>query len=139
MTTSPLPFTRHDPAVQRTYSVTYAARPWTVNQERNKHFYQRAALVAEWRKAFSGLARFQKIPPIAAADIVVVHHRLSRASLPDVAAALPAAKAAIDGLCDAGVFVGDGPDVVRSLTFVAPAVSGKDALELVIYPRVGAA
>lgn len=117
-----------------TYTLRYDQRPWLVNAERQKHFHGRADLVAEWRSTFCALARFQRIPPLAAADITVVHHRLNRSSMPDTAACLPAAKAAIDGLIDARVFVDDGPDVVRSLTFLAPVISGSDALELVIAP-----
>jgi hypothetical protein len=60
-----------------------------------------------------------------------------RSPIQDTGNAYGAAKAAIDGLVDAGVLPGDGPDVIRSLTLLAPEKIGKDGpefLALVLSP-----
>lgn len=50
--------------------------------------------------------------------------------MPDTGNAFPAAKAAIDGLVDAGVLPDDNGRYVHALTFLAPQAAGFDALEL---------
>lgn len=116
--------------MSHTFDLRYDARPFTANGDRQRHYHAKAALVKEWRDAFCLLARSQRVPRFAAVVVTVTQHTASRRSLPDTGACAPAAKAAIDGLVDAGVLPGDGPDVVRALTFLAPVVSGADALEL---------
>lgn len=59
---------------------------------------------------------------------VVIDGRISPAS------PFGAAKAAIDGLVDAGVLSEDGPDIVTMLAFNRPEVTGTDALRLLILP-----
>jgi hypothetical protein len=49
-----------------------------------------------------------------------------------VAACYPAAKAAVDGLVDAGVVENDTPDHVTEIRFTAPAMGSHDALVLVV-------
>lgn len=108
-------------------------RPVCVNEERKMTKYPRAEFVRNWREAFEKLARAQR--PARRFDqvhITVVHHRLNRRSMPDVGGCLPSAKAAIDGLVDAGVLPADDPKHVLQLTFVAPVVSGYEALELIV-------
>jgi hypothetical protein len=62
--------------------------------------------------------------------LVTPHLRDGRTQ--DVGACYPAAKAAIDGLVDAGVIPDDGPQYVTRLTFDPPVLrsAAGDALEL---------
>ena len=87
-------------------------------------------MVRQWREAFLVLAKQQRIPRLDRVTIAVTPHLGNRRGLQDVAGCHPAAKAAIDGLVDAGVLSGDGPDVVTQLCFAAPVIGQGDALEL---------
>lgn len=109
-------------------TVRYEKRPWTLNVERQGNRFKRAALVKEWRRHFAEAA--EGSTPMTAVAIIVQPELRNRAAMPDTAACVGAAKAAIDGLVDAGVLAADGPAVVRALTFLAPVVTGVDALEL---------
>lgn len=113
-----------------TYRLRYEARPWTLNVERQGNRYKRAALVKRWRAEFCRLAEVAGLPPMVAIDVTVQPFLRNRAAMPDTGACIGAAKAAIDGLVDAKVLEDDGPDVVLSLKFHAPIVTGTDALEL---------
>lgn len=106
----------------RKFSLTYEARPWTLNDERSKHFQRRAERTREWRDAFALLAREQDIPRLAYAEISAHPSYRTARSLPDTAACVGAVKAAVDGLVDAGVLVDDGPELVTVVTFFAPCV-----------------
>lgn len=119
-------------AASRRWTVRHDARPWTTNAERRWHHHERARIVAEWRRAFGVLARSQRIPRLGAVEVTAVPYLRSRRGMQDVGGCFPAVKAAVDGLVDAGVLAGDGPDVVRALTFRAPVVGRGDALELVV-------
>lgn len=114
------------------YRLRHPDRPWTLNIERQGNKWRRAALVSEWRGVFHLLALEQHIPRLAAITVTVRPELRHRGSMPDTGACIGAAKAAIDGLVDAGVIDDDGPDIVRRLTFEAPRVTGVDALELII-------
>lgn len=112
----------------------YPARPWTLNAERRDHWSQARALTREWREAFSWLAMRDRRRFFACSITVVVQ---MRPPLQDTGNAYGSAKAAIDGLVDAGVLPNDGPEVVRRLTFRAPIRAGKtdpEFLALVVWP-----
>lgn len=115
----------------RSWTLEWEQRPVPMNKYRTLHYRARAAYDREWRTIFARLAQAQRIPHLAAVNVTVVqtcaHH-----SLPDVGAAYPTAKAAIDGLVDAGVLTDDTPEIVRFLGFAAPERSDKDRLVLVI-------
>lgn len=64
-------------------------------------------------------------------DITVEHHHRT-ARLSDVGNCQPAVKAAIDGLCDYGLWPDDGPQHVRALTFLPPRKTGTDELVITI-------
>jgi hypothetical protein len=107
--------------------------PLTLNVGRQRGEWSRRKELADWRAWAK--AEAAGLAPIAGPVAVTVHHlRKSRASLPDVGAPILAVKAVIDGLVDAGVLPGDGPDVVRSLTFEAPEVVGWHGLRVVVRP-----
>lgn len=95
----------------------YPSRPWTLNAERREHWTQARALTREWREAFAWLALRDR-RRFTACHVTVLTRM--RAPVQDTGNAYGAAKAAIDGLVDAGVLPGDGPEVIRSLTFLAP-------------------
>lgn len=103
-------------------------RPILVNHARRLHWAQQAKITREWRSAFFYLGRNGK-QNVDAADVEVVLERKNRRNLPDAAASEFCAKAALDGLVDAGVLPGDGPDHVRSITHRV-AVTGRDALTI---------
>lgn len=111
-------------------------RPWTVNGERKWHPKARARKVAEWRAAFAGLAREQHVPRLDAVSVQAWPLASNRRALQDVGGCLPAVKAAIDGLRDAGVLDDDGPDVVRKMTFTGTVVGDFDGLMLVVTELV---
>lgn len=63
----------------------------------------------------------------------VVHYRINHSGAPDVGSPVVAYKALLDGLADAGVLPrGDGPDVVRRVTFHPYEVVGFDGLRVVL-------
>lgn len=116
------------------YTLRFEKRPWTLNVERQggSGYYKRAKWVKEWRAAFAALALEARIPQLAAITVTVQPELKNRSGVPDTGACIGAAKAAIDGLVDAGVIPEDGPAFVHRLTFERPVVTGVDALELVI-------
>lgn len=115
------------------WTLFYPERPWTVNAERTWHHMKRAKIVREWRDAFCWLAREAKIPRLRSM-VVHVTPTLPDKRMQDVAACLGAAKAAIDGITDAGVLPEDSPQYVHSLTFHAPLVDKTNAgLSVVIF------
>lgn len=111
-----------------TYTLRYDKRPWTLNVERQGNRWKRAPLVKEWRAKFAELAA--GYAPLRSIDVTVLPELRNRSGEPDTGACIGAAKAAIDGLVDAGVIPEDGPTYVRRLTFLAPVVTGVDALVL---------
>lgn len=117
--TSPLP------AAPRFFSVTYAARPWSVNAAHNMHHQERSRHAKEWRGAFTILAWEAKIPHLDQVAVTVQSTFKGRQSR-DVASEVLAAKAAIDGIVDAGVLLDDTPEHLISLTFLAPVFGAVD-------------
>ncbi len=114
------------------WCLRFDERPWTSNTERRWHHYQRADAVRRWRAAFALLAREAHMPPLETVEVTATPYLANRRGLQDVAGCHPSAKAAIDGLVDAGVLVNDTPEHLRSITFVAPVIGQGDALELVV-------
>lgn len=116
---------------RRSWTLEWEQRPVPMNKYRTLHYRERANYDREWRRIFGTLAQVARVPHLAAVNITVVqtcaHH-----SLPDVGAAYPTAKAAIDGLVDAGVLDDDTPEIVRFIGFAAPERSDKDRLVLVL-------
>jgi hypothetical protein len=75
----------------------------------------------------AGIPRYEKIRVS-----VVPLHKNGR-SPQDTAACFPAAKAAIDGLVDAGIIEDDTPDILTRIDFHAPLVDGVDGLRIVVW------
>lgn len=101
---------------------------WTLNAERSGHLWDHRRRTAEWRAAFTWLAKEAKIPNLTRVRIVArPFQRMGR--LQDVGACIPAVKAAIDGIVDAGVLPDDGPEHVLELCFLQPG-RGEGGLDL---------
>lgn len=120
-----------------TYSVCVAGRrPWTTNQERKKgSHYQRSIITKWWRENFKEAAEQANIPHFKSIKIEVTPILPDR-KMQDTGACYPTAKAAIDGLVDAGVVDDDAPQYVTTITFHAPVISkGNQGLEILIIPE----
>lgn len=119
------------------YSLTVSGRrPWTTNQERKKgSHYTRSEQTKWWREAFRDAAIEANIPHFKAITIQVTPILPDR-KIQDTAACYPSAKAAIDGLVDAGVIDDDAPKYVPTITFNAPVLSNYAGLKVLIIPEI---
>lgn len=110
---------------KKTYTLEVWGEMWTLNRERTLHHFTRAKKVKEWRDAACVAAKARRIPKMKSIEVRFTPHRENRRGLADVGGHFPVVKAMIDGLVDAGILTGDGPDTVRRLIFEAPVVSGE--------------
>lgn len=123
-----------DPLVEK-FSVTHYARPWLSNDEWSGNARGiggrkgRTSLKRQWKDDFCRLALAAKVPALEWIEVTVRQCCRDRRR-PDVGGCYPAAKAAIDGLVDAGVIPNDTDEYVHQLTFVPAIVTGYDALRL---------
>ncbi len=110
-------------------------RPWTVNQERKRGaYYERAEITRWWREMFKIAAIQASIPSFQCIELTVTPI-LPDKKLQDTGACFPTAKAAIDGLVDAGIIKDDAPTYVPTIIFKAPIViKGKSGLRVLISP-----
>lgn len=107
--------------------------PRTVNDLIAKGMHERRRVMSEWREWAGWEAKGH--PPIAGpVTVTVLHLRKTHATMPDVGALFLIAKAVIDGIVDAKVLPGDGPDVVTSLTLEAPVVVGYHGMRVIVRP-----
>lgn len=117
----------------RTWTLRFdGARPTTMNEYRKMHHHVWRRVDTVTRSTFAWLAKKERIPPLARIAVVVQPLHANARSPQDVAACAPAAKAAIDGLVDAGVIPDDGPNFVVSVLFLQPHVAGVDGMQLTI-------
>lgn len=92
-----------------------------------------AKLVEETRGRWHLLAVEEAVPYLRRARITVLPLHRDLRSPQDVAACAPEAKAAIDGLVDAGVLVDDDAEHLISVTFLPPLRNcGTDGMALLI-------
>jgi hypothetical protein len=124
--------------VQTIASVTgwelwYPSPTWTLNSERTWHHHKRAGYVKEWRNAFWLLAKEARIPHLDAIGVAATPVQAGKGRTQDVGGCFPAAKAAIDGLVDAGVIDEDSPRYVRLLAFCAPERGPVAGLRLLVF------
>jgi crossover junction endodeoxyribonuclease RusA len=105
-------------------------RPLTTNKVANLHRRTWAKHTEETRGRWHLLALEANVPHLNACRITVTPLHANRTSPQDVAACAPEAKAAIDGLVDAGILDDDDPTHVLLVTFTAPLVCGVNGLEL---------
>ncbi len=107
-----------------------APGPWLSANDR-RHWAETARLTRAWR-ATAKLAARNLGPVPTPVDITVTVHR-ARGGRSDASNLAPTAKAAIDGLVDAGVLPDDSATYVRSETYVTGA-PGDRRLVLTISP-----
>lgn len=106
-------------------------RPVSLNQERAKHYRARIEDTKWWREGFCWAAIEAGMPRLEAAEIVV-QPILNNRKWQDTAACFPSAKAAIDGLVDAGVLEDDTPDILPTITFKRPVLGAQPGLKLTV-------
>lgn len=97
----------------------------TVNAERAGNTWEHRRYTAEVRETFGWAARATQFAAFRDPVRLVVRPVQSRGPLGDVGAHYPTVKAAVDGLVDAELLAGDGPDVVVALLMHAPRKGGK--------------
>jgi hypothetical protein len=115
------------------YLEIHGRRPTTLNQERKTNNWGRRATDTKWwREQFCAAAAEAGIPEHEAICISVIPLHKNGRSPQDTGACFPAAKAAIDGLVDAGVIEDDTAKQVVQIDFHAPLVDGVDGLRLMI-------
>lgn len=112
------------------FVLEFNQRPWTTNKERSQNRHRRAEMTKMWRDAFHFLAKAQRIPSMKWITVTAYPHQKA-GRMQDVGGCMPAVKAAVDGLVDAGVLPDDSSEYVRSLIFLPPK-KGKDSLVLTI-------
>lgn len=108
---------------------TYEAKPVTLNKWRTLHYMQCSKIRKEWREAFHYL--YLANPQVfrgEQVDIIVEHEVKGRWQ--DPVSCAECYKAALDGLVDGKMIVDDSPEYVRSVTFMMPVKTGRDALTL---------
>ena len=104
---------------EQSWFIDYCATVWTANSANRMHMGERIKITKQWRTDFFLLAKHEKIPRLVRAKIIVTPFQ-KRGRLQDVAACAPAAKAAIDGLVDAGVLHDDSSEYLTSIEFKTP-------------------
>ena len=116
-------------------TIRYDSRPWTANAARAaKHWASTARLTSEWRNAFAVLACECGVGELGPTIVTVTPYLRDRRGKQDVGACFPAAKAAIDGICDAGAWPDDDATNVVELRFNPPVYGHGDALEIRLEP-----
>lgn len=116
--------------VVSTWVLSYDAKPWSLNQERTKHWAWRRERVEEWLGAFYWAAKDAGVP--ACSQIAITVDAQMPGVVQDICNCYPAAKAGIDGLVSAGVIPDDTPEHLVSVTFNAPTHAKKPKLTLTV-------
>lgn len=115
------------------WDLTYETRGWSLNEERkHKAHWWRAAKVSEWRGEFKRLTEEAGIPPCTKIA-VEVYTTFKTRRLQDPGNNMPAVKAAVDGIIDAGVIPDDVPEHVLYIRYHASTYEkGRDSVCLVV-------
>ncbi len=92
----------------------------TVNAERAGNTWDHRRYTAEIREFVGWQARGARVGGFSGPVKITVRPVQARGPLGDVGAHYPTVKAAVDGLVDADVLPGDGPDVVVAMLMHAP-------------------
>ncbi|MFF6866710.1 RusA family crossover junction endodeoxyribonuclease [Streptomyces ardesiacus] len=112
--TDPDPALTHN--LPRTWRIALPAETNLINANQNLHYRRKADLIKVIRQAAWATARHHKIPPLQRAHIFYVIHPDTKTRRRDPGNWSPSAKAAVDGLVDAGILPDDnherllGPD-----------------------------
>lgn len=109
---------------------------WSINAERSMHYRKRAALVSPVRTASMLLAadamRAGTVAPYWGPVTVTFRPHQATANLADTANHLPACKAALDGIVDAGILHDDDSAHVVAQTFLAPVKAKPTGVTVVV-------
>lgn len=112
-------------------------KPMWLNANQRMHWARRADFTASWRMQTGWRAREAKVPALGPSRVVAELHMVPRRRVRiDPANYAPTAKAAVDGLVDAGIWPDDssgwvtGPDMRLGPPVKLP---GEEALVLHIY------
>lgn len=114
----------------RHWVIGHTAPTLTTNAERRLHHFRRAEIVREWRYAFMVLAKAAHVPPLERASVTAQPFQ-ERGRIGDIGSVWPTIKAAIDGICDAGVLPDDDPSHLVEIR-LRPALRGPAGLTLTI-------
>jgi hypothetical protein len=99
--------------------------------------YARAAIVKTWREAAAWQVRADLWAPMRQVKVECWPVKPDRRGIQDVGACMPAVKAAIDGIVDAGILEDDGPEFVVELTFKPALFLDWAGLRLYVAEVVG--
>ena len=106
------------PPEPRTWTLELPPGTALLNANQRLHWAERGKRVRVIRNAAWVLARQQKIPQIDKATVLVTYRPQPSTRRRDAGNLAPSAKAAIDGLTDAGVWPDDNSEHVLSETYV---------------------
>ncbi len=113
------------------WDLRYDAKPMNLNFERRQaHWSVRRERTEEWRGAFKMLCKEQKVPRMHAIEVDV--YQFWKSYEPDPVAGVPAFKAALDGIVDAGVIPDDKGKYVKRVSFWPPEKASHDGMMLTI-------
>jgi len=122
----------------RTETLTIVAPCDWINANDRAHWTKRRYLTQTWRVAAGMSARAHRIKPFAGqVDILVRVHKARAGGRWDPHNLMPTAKAAIDGLVDAGVMPDDSRAYLRTTSIEDGGTRDRNAITLVIT-EVGA-
>lgn len=111
----------------REFSLFVPGVIWSINRERKLHHHERAKLVEPLRQMAMVLCtnkmRQNKLHTFERLVEVTFRPMQKPGVLADTANHLPACKAVLDGLVDAGLICDDTPRYVGAQTFVPPVAS----------------
>ena len=102
----------------RRWSITYHARPITLNASYGHHRYERTQHVIEWRETFRLLVMEAKVPRLDAITVTVETGMSGR--IQDIGNCYVSAKAAIDGLVKGKIIPDDTGAHLKLLSFLPP-------------------
>lgn len=123
-------------APPRPLAVFVPCQVWTLNEEIRRHWTWRSRVRKEVRQAAAAVAnnamrrRPARTPFTGTVEIRVTP--VLKTLNQDAAGCVTVAKPAIDGLVDARVIPGDGPKIVRAVTFTAPERGEETGLWLTV-------
>lgn len=108
------------------------ARPVTTNAVANMHRMAWAGKTAKTRALWCDVIKTANVPHLEQVVITITPLHKDKRSPQDPAACAPEAKAAIDGLVDAGVLEDDNGKFLVAVVFLPPEITGSNGLRMTI-------